>query len=88
VATNILENYLRNVKAFLRIGEKGGESLLFERIERRCNEMGISIARLEKETGLGNATVRGWKKSVPSVENLIRVARRLGTSVEELMKEE
>lgn len=62
--------------------------LLFERISALCKEKGISVARLEKEAGLGNATVRGWEKSVPSVVNIKKVADVLGCTVDELLTEE
>ena len=48
----------------------------------------ISIARLEREVGLGNATVRGWKKSTPKVDTLKLVADYFGVTVEDLLKEE
>lgn len=62
--------------------------MIFERISKLCEKSGMSIARLEKEAGLGNATVRGWKDSTPTVTNLKAVADVLGVTIDELMKEE
>ena len=62
--------------------------MIFERISKLCAANGMSIARLEKEAGLGNATVRGWKDSTPTVTNLKSVADVLGVTIDELMKEE
>lgn len=62
--------------------------MLFERITKLCGEKNISIARLEKEAGLGNATVRGWTKSEPTAKNLKAVADVLGVSIDELLKSE
>lgn len=45
----------------------------------------MTIARLEKEAGLGNATVRGWKNSEPTVKNLKAVADVLGVTVDDLL---
>lgn len=59
--------------------------LLFDRIVKLCNENGMTIARLEKEAGLGNATVRGWKNSEPTVKNLKAVADVLGVTVDDLL---
>lgn len=59
--------------------------MIFERVASRCAEQGISIAHLEKAAGLGNATVRGWKKSMPTVDNLKRVAAVLGCTLDELL---
>ena len=58
----------------------------YKRIVKLCKEKNISIARLEKEAGLGNATVRGWVKSEPTAKNLKAVADVLGVSVDELLK--
>jgi len=62
--------------------------LIFERISKLCSENGMSIARLEKEAGLGNATVRGWKDSAPTVTNLKAVADVLGVTIDELLRKE
>lgn len=62
--------------------------MLFERVQRLCNERKISIARLEKETGLGNATVRGWKTGNPSLKTVKAVADYFGMSVDELMRKD
>jgi repressor LexA len=61
--------------------------LLFDKICDKCREIGISVAKLEKDAGLGNATIRGWKKSAPTVDNLKRVAAILGCTVDELLEE-
>lgn len=62
--------------------------MIFERISKLCSENGMSIARLEKEAGLGNATVRGWKDSAPTVTNLKAVADVLGVTIDELLRKE
>lgn len=59
--------------------------MIFTNISNLCEEKGISIARLERECGLGNATVRGWKNSMPTADKLKRVADYLGVSVDSLM---
>lgn len=59
--------------------------MIFTNISNLCKEKGISIARLERECGLGNATVRGWKNSMPNADNLKRVADYFGVSVDSLM---
>lgn len=56
--------------------------MLFEKISALCKEKGISIARLERECELGNATVRGWKESIPNSVNLKKVADYFGVSIE------
>lgn len=60
--------------------------MIYENIMEICKERGISTARLERESGLGNATVRGWKDGSPTVDTLAKVAHYLGVSIDDLMK--
>lgn len=62
--------------------------MLFEKISTLCKERGISISKLEQETELGNATIRGWKNSSPRVDSIKRVADFFGCSVDELLQED
>ena len=55
--------------------------VLLTKITRLCEKRRISIARLEKECGLGNATIRGWDKSGPRTENLKKVADYFGVDI-------
>lgn len=59
--------------------------MLLKTIETICKERGISIAKLEKESGLGNATVRGWDVSTPSVGTISKVADYLGVTIDYLL---
>lgn len=59
--------------------------MIYTKIVKLCKENGISVAKLEKELGFGNATVRGWSKSSPTVEKLKAVADYFGTSIDELL---
>lgn len=56
--------------------------MIFNKICILCKAKGISIAGLEKECGLGNATIRGWKESSPSSENLKKVADFFGVPID------
>lgn len=60
--------------------------MIYEKISALCAERNISIARLEEETGLGNATIRKWKTSWPNVEKLKRVADYFGVTVDSLIQ--
>lgn len=62
--------------------------MLYEKIEKLCKEKSISIARLEREAGLGNGVVGRWRTSSPTVDNLKAVAKVLETTVDELLVEE
>lgn len=61
--------------------------MLYENIIRLCKERNISIARLEKECGFGNATIRGWSVSSPSIANVQKVAEHFGITVGDLIGE-
>lgn len=61
--------------------------MIFENICILCKENGISIARLEREVGLGNATIRGWEVSVPGVDKLKRVADYFGVTVDYILSD-
>ena len=62
--------------------------MLYENVCDLCKKKGISIYKLEQETGLGNATIRGWQMSSPRTENLKRVADYFGVTIDELLKGE
>lgn len=59
--------------------------MLYGNIEAKCKEFGISVYALECAVGLGNATIKGWKKSVPRVDKLKKVADYFGCTVDELL---
>ena len=59
--------------------------LLFLNIQRICDEKGVSIAELERESGLGNGVVRKWGKASPNLRTVIAVAQYLGVSLDELL---
>ena len=62
--------------------------MLYENILRLCKERNVTIARLEKECGFGNATVRGWQVSSPSIAKVQKVAEYFGVSVDDLLATE
>lgn len=61
--------------------------MLYQNIVVLCKGKGISISKLEKETGLGNGTVGRWEKSSPSVENVKKVADYFKVSVDYLISQ-
>ena len=62
--------------------KKGGDKLIYKKVEAVCKEKGISIAKLEKDCDIGNATVRRWDKSFPRINTLKKVADYLGKPIE------
>ena len=59
--------------------------MIYENIAALCKKTGISIARLEIETGIGNGTIGRWKKSSPNVDNVKKVADFFGVTVDSLL---
>lgn len=59
--------------------------MLYDQIIILCGKTGISIARLERETGLGNGTIRRWKNGSASVDKVMRVADYFAVTVDSLL---
>lgn len=61
---------------------------LYEKIKCLAFSRKVSVYRIERDLGLTNGTVSKWDKSTPSAENLHKVAKYLGTTVEALLEKE
>ena len=59
--------------------------MIYKNIVRLCKERNISVSKLEKEIGLGNATIRTWRTSSPSLDRLKLVADYFNVTVDELI---
>ena len=59
---------------------------MLERIIELCKQKGMTIAELERKSGLQPRTVYKWNRSTPSVDKVLAVANALGTTVEDLSK--
>lgn len=55
-------------------------------IKEICDKKGISVAQLERDAGLGNGTISGWKDGDARLTNLDKVAEALGMKTETLVK--
>lgn len=60
--------------------------MILEKVEELCKKKGVSISRLEKECGIGNATIKGWEESSPRVDTLKKVADYFDVTIEYLIK--
>lgn len=60
--------------------------MIYQNILRLCKDKSISIAKLERETGLGNGTIGRWEKSSPNVDNVKKIADYFGVTVDSLLK--
>ena len=61
--------------------------MILNNVSELCKERGITIAELERKTGIGNGTVRRWKEMNPRVDLLKKVADYFGVTIDDLMKE-
>ena len=66
---------------------KEDKILLYEKVAELCQNNNLAIAKLERECEMGNGTVRGWKNSSPSIENLKKVADYFNITVDELISD-
>ena len=62
--------------------------MIFAKIAQLCKEKGISVAKLERETGISNGTISRWGTSSPTVEKLEKVADYFGVTVDSLLGRE
>lgn len=62
--------------------------MIYTNVSNLCQRKGISIAKLERELGFGNSTIRGWVNSSPTVEKIKAVTDYFGVTVDELLAED
>ena len=58
---------------------------IVDRIKALVDKKGLSIAALERNTGLSNGIIKKWKKQSPSCDKIITIANYLNTSLEYLV---
>lgn len=56
--------------------------MVYEKIEKLAEERGIQIRTLEKTAGLWKQDDKGMEKSSPSLENIAKVAKFFGVTVD------
>lgn len=62
--------------------------MLYSKIKAICRDKNISVASVERESGLSNGTISKWNDVSPTIGNLTAVAKVLGISVTTLMKDD
>jgi len=60
---------------------------MYDQILILCGKCGISVAKLERETDLGNGTIRRWKSGKACVDKVKRVADYFGVTVDSLLSQ-
>lgn len=56
--------------------------MIFEKVQKLCEERGISIYRLEKILGFPGSSICKWKNSIPGADKLKKIADYFGVSIE------
>lgn len=59
---------------------------MLHKIKELCKEKNLTIADLERQAEISPKTIYSWDESEPSVYRAYRVAKILGTTVEELLR--
>ena len=62
--------------------------MLYKNIQKICEAKGITVGKLEKNLNFSNATIRKWKNSSPSIENLKKVADYFDVTVDDLLSDQ
>ena len=57
---------------------------LYDKVKKIADKQDKPISRVEKEAGIANGTISGWKTSKPMADTLVKVAKVLDTPIEEL----
>lgn len=57
---------------------------IYKNIEKICKDRNISIAKLERDLGIANGTLRRWGVTSPGIKSVVDVADYLEVSIDEL----
>lgn len=58
---------------------------IFNRVKQLAKENNISLKDINEKAGLGTGSIYSWKSSTPSIDSLIKVAKVLKTSLDDLL---
>ncbi len=58
---------------------------IVDRIQKLVDKKGLSIAALERNTGLSNGIIKKWRKQNPSCDKIISIANYLNAPIEYLL---
>ena len=61
--------------------------MLYDSIKAECDKRNWSINKLESKADLPQGTIKQWRKSMPNLANIKRVADTLCVSVDWLIKD-
>ena len=61
--------------------------IIVDKIKVLCAKKKISLAQLERETGIGNGVIARWRTNSPKVNNLLKVAEYFKVSLNYFVKD-
>lgn len=61
--------------------------MVLDNIKKLCAERNMTLAELERATGIGNGVIRAWNDHSPRLDLVKRVADTFGVTVDDLMRE-
>lgn len=61
---------------------------MLQKIIRLGKEQGLTVADIERECNIGTRSIYRWDENTPAVDKVKRVADYLGTTVDDLLKED
>lgn len=62
--------------------------MIYQNIKSIADSKGISIRKIEMDTGITLGSIYHWNEVKPSVDKVMLVAKYLGTTVEKLLESE
>lgn len=60
--------------------------MIYQNIKAIADSKGISVRKIELDTGITPSSIYHWNTIKPSVDKVAKVAKYLGVPIEELLK--
>lgn len=60
---------------------------IYDKVKNECEKHNMTIMELEKRAEIANGVVGKWRESKPNIDTLLKVAKVLEVSIEELLEE-
>lgn len=60
--------------------------MIYQNIKSIADSQGISIRKIELDTGITPSSIYHWNEIKPSVDKVAKVAKYLGVTVEEILE--
>lgn len=60
---------------------------MVKKIKQLCKQRKTTLQKMQLDLGFGPASITRWDKNKPSVDKVAAVAKYLGCTVDELLKE-